>query len=269
MWVVGATSILGWSVAQSEPGMIPTCSPHRTDALTADWLKLNVEEADAWAPLCADPPAAVIYCAGVCDVERCEAHPDFAWAVNVDGVSRLLDALPRQTRLVLCSSDHVFAGRDAPYVESSEPDATTVYGRTRIAQERLVRERRPDALVVRVALPIGPSGSGKVGHLDWLRYRHARGLPMTVVDGEWRAAVWARDAARRIVALARSTVSGIRHVAATHPAARPELATSLCKRLGIEPAFEVVPRVAPHLGRVDLRTEYADALAAPLASPLD
>jgi dTDP-4-dehydrorhamnose reductase len=276
VWVVGATSMLGSTLATFRwPGarMVPTCSRHNRAARTRDWLRINVEDPDDWAPARAHAPDVLLYCAGVCDVDRCAADPEFASRVNVGGVAALLDAVGARTRLVLCSSDHVFAGRPEPHVESTPPRPLSVYGRTRVAAERLLLHRRPDALVVRVALPIGPSASGRVGHLDWLRRRHAEGLPMTVVAGETRAAVWADEAARRILALAASDTAGIRHLAARRPSPRPELAAALCRALGIEdPRYEVVDRDAlphPHLGHVDLRTEHTDDLATPLTAVLD
>lgn len=275
VWIVGATSILGWTLATTEVAglrMIPTCSRSSRAVQTREWRRINVEDPADWVALAERPPAIVIYAAGICEVQRCAAHPELAWSINLGGVTALLDVLPASTRLVVVSSDHVFAGRPAPYLESTPPAPISVYGHTRVAAEQLVRARRPDALVVRVALPIGPSMNGRVGHLDWLRYRHARGLPMTIIDGEHRAAVWAREAALRILALAQSEHAGIRHLAATRPSGRPELAAWLCRRLELTPAYEIVPRSAlahPHLGHVDLRTEHHDPLAAPLAAVLD
>lgn len=270
VWVVGATSILGWNLANvrsSDLAVTPTCSHHCRDPRAHDWLRINVEVADDWEVLRRHAPDILIYSAGICNVDRCAAHPEHAWSVNLGGVTAMLDALPARTRLVHCSSDHVFGGRAQPYVESTPTEPISEYGRTRVAAERRVLERRPDALIVRVGLPIGTSMSGRIGHLDWLRYRHERGLPMTVVDGEHRAAVWATAGAERIFAWARSDVRGIRHLAAHRASHRPQLAAALCQHLGIEPAFGTVRRSTlgrPHLGHIDLQTEHDDGLGAPL-----
>jgi dTDP-4-dehydrorhamnose reductase len=254
-----------------ELAITPCCSPHSRAAATRHWVRLNVEDPAGWSPLREAAPEFLLYCGGVCDVGRCDADPDYARRINVGGVAAMLDALPDATRLVYCGSDHVFPGDDGPYTESTPARPLSVYGRTRVEAEDLVMHRRPDAVLVRVGLPIGPSFGGRTGHLDWLRHRHAAGLPMTIVADEARAAVWAADAARRILALARADVRGIRHLVADEPCARPELAAHLCTRLGIEPRYEVITRrdlSRPHLGRVDLRTEHTGPLATPLASPL-
>lgn len=275
VWVVGATSILGWTLANTTTQglrVTPTCSHHNRAPQSLGWHRLDVEQPLHWRALNRAAPDIVVYCAGVCDVRRCEEDPAFAQRINVGGVAAMLDALPAATRLVVCSSDHVFGGRVQPYRESTPPDPISAYGRTRLAAERLVLGRRPDAVVVRVALPIGPSMNGRVGHLDWLRDRQARGLPMTIIEGESRAAVWADDAARRVMALARSSVRGVRHLAATQPSGRPQLAAALCDQFGIPPDYHVTPRETldhPHLGHVDLQTDYDDALATPLHAPIE
>jgi dTDP-4-dehydrorhamnose reductase len=190
--------------------------------------------------------------------------------VNVEGTRILLDYAPRDTRIVYCSSDHVFGGADpnAPYFEDSPVSPISVYGQTRVAAEQLVAARA-NTLIVRSGLWIGPSATGRIGHLDWLRDRHRRGLPMTVVSDEVRSAMWAEDAARRVWELARSDVVGVRHVVATRAVARPELATFVDRHFQIGASFGVEPRSerrSPHLGNVELGTRYRDALAQPLAS---
>jgi dTDP-4-dehydrorhamnose reductase len=180
----------------------------------------------------------------------------------------LLAHAPAETRIVHCSSDHVFSGDTGPYFEDSPTDPVSVMGHTRVAAEQLVLAR-PNTIVIRAGLWIGPSSTGRIGHLDWLRGRHRRGLPMTIVADEYRSAVWAEDAARRVWELAHSELTGIRHIVATRIVSRPELARYLDSKFGIGADVTLQTRAErgrPHLGRLDLRTRYSDPLAAPLPS---
>ena len=264
----GASSMLGWSLLRARPAITAYCNrqTRRVPPGVAGGIDLDDEPAVA-ALFATVRPALIVQCAGVCDVESCEKSPDFAWTVNVDAMRILIAHAPPEARLVYCSSDHVFSGDTGPYDETSPTDPLSVYGRTRVAAEALMRAR-PNTLIVRSGPWIGPSASGKTGHLDWLRHRHARGLPMTVVADEARSVVWAEEAARRVWELADATVTGVRHLVAP-PVSRPDLAAALNARFAIGARFALQLRRdkrAPHPGIVELRTIHADPLASPLSA---
>lgn len=267
----GATSMLGWSILRAGRAVDITAFCNATTRTPPEPIVhgIDLDDAPAVRELFACiAPELIINCAGVCDVGTCEESPEFAHLVNVVGTENLIAYAPASTRIVHCSSDHVFSGDSGPYTEDSPTDPISVYGRTRVAAERIVLARA-NTLVVRAGLWIGPSSTGRIGHLDWLRDRHRRGLPMTVVADEARSAVWAEDAARRVWELARSEITGVRHIVATRAVSRPELAHYLNERFAIGASFELEPRAqrkTPHLGRVELRTRYRDEWAAPLPS---
>jgi dTDP-4-dehydrorhamnose reductase len=265
----GASSMLGWSLLRARPSITAFCNTatRRPPAGIAGGIDLDDESAVA-ALFSRVRPSVIVQCAGVCDVENCEKAPEFAWAVNVDAMRNLITHAPAETRIVYCSSDHVFSGDSGPYDEDSPTDPLSVYGRTRVAAEQLMLAR-PNTIIVRSGPWIGPSATGKNGHLDWLRYRHARALPMTVVADEARSVVWADEAARRVWDLADSTITGIRHLVTGRAVSRPELAAHLNATFAIGARFSIQlrsDRSAPHPGRVELRTVHRDPLAAPLTS---
>lgn len=273
VFLFGAGSMLGWSILQASDrnDVIPFCNGNTRRLPAGVERGIHLDDQLAVAQLFEkERPGLIIHCAGICDVETCEESPEFAYSVNVDGTQILIDYAPPEARIVYCSSDHVFSGDTGPYDEDAPTDPISVYGRTRVAAERLMLSR-PNTIVIRAGLWIGPSATGRIGHLDWLRYRHRRRLPMTVVADEFRSAVWADAAARRVWALAQADATGIRHITTTRAVARPELAAYLNARFEIGASFGVKSRVLcmPHLGRVELATRYRDALAAPLASVVD
>ena len=263
----GASSMLGWSLFRARPEVTAYCNSatRRPPPGLAGGIDLD-DEAAVIALFARARPALIIQCAGVCDVESCELSPDFAWAVNVEAMRILIAHAPPEARIVYCSSDHVFSGDTGPYDERSPTDPVSVYGQTRVAAEQLVLAR-PNTVVVRSGPWIGPSASGRNGHLDWLRYRHRRGLPMTVVADEARSVVWAEDAARRVWDLAASPITGIRHLVAARTVPRPELARYLDARFAIGAKVDVQRRRdkrAPHPGVIELQTLHRDPFAAPL-----
>ena len=265
----GASSILGFHLARRFPNTIlPFISPGNTASAVSQWSALKLED-PAWiaSRLAQYDPKILIYCHAICDVARCEVNPDWAYAMNVQHVKRVLTALPEQTRLVYVSSDHVFGG-DGVYDETSPVSPISVYGRTRVEAEQLVLKRNR-TLVIRPGLAIGASPDGRTGHLDWLRYRTEKNLPMTIVADEHRSVVWAADLSMRVMDLAKSAELGTRHVPATRCVSRVELADHLMHLLGQVPRFQVTrrhQRPTPHLGRVELASCYDSPLSQPLLS---
>jgi len=271
-FLFGANSMLGWSMLRANPHVVPFCNGYTKKPPPEIERGVHLDDELAVSQLFApgeDQPSLIIHAAGVCDVGTCEEAPEFAHSVNVEGTRILLDYAPPDARIIYLSSDHVFSGNTGgPYREDTPPDPISVYGRTRVTAEQLVLAR-PNTLVLRCGLWVGPSANGRIGHLDWLRDRHRRGLPMTIVSDEWRSAVWAEAGAARAWAFARSAVTGVRHIVANHIVSRPELATYLVEKLQIGAQFGQESRrerKTPHLGKVALVTMYDDALAEPLSS---
>jgi dTDP-4-dehydrorhamnose reductase len=268
----GATSILGYSIAKLFPDtVLPFVTRANRAKTIRRWPVLNLED-PAWPATVFEQhqPDLFIQCHAVCDVPRCEVAPNWAREVNIVYLQRVLDALPDKTRLVYISSDHVFGG-DGVYDEDSAPCPISVYGRTRVEAEEMVL-RRPGALIIRVGLPIGPSPNGRTGHWDWLRYRIGKNLPVTIVHDEYRSVVWAHDLATRVMQIAASQATGIRHVAASRAVSRIELANHLLTLFGTPANYQRESRhqrSAPHLGRVELASRYHGALYAPLPCVLD
>jgi len=268
----GGTSILGFSLARRFPdAIVPFITRANRAPSIQRWPMLHLEDS-LWPESVFQQyqPKLLLYCHAVCDVPKCEAQPNWAVEVNVEYTRRVIAALPESTRLVYVSSDHVFGG-DGVYDEVSAPCPISVYGRTRVAAEELVLNR-PGSLVLRVGLPIGPSPTGRTGHWDWLRYRTQQKLPVTIVHDEYRSVVWASDLSARVMDLAASEETGIRHVTATRALSRIELADHLLKLFGERASYERESRherTAPHLGHVELATHYRGELFQPLASVLD
>jgi dTDP-4-dehydrorhamnose reductase len=264
---LGATSLVGVALGRRRDLTVVHCLSPSDKGRTG----VRVEDAaDVERLIGATQPEAVLYCHAVCDVGRCEEDPAWAHEVNVGGVRNLLGAVQPGTRVVYLSSDHIFGG-DGCYSETSSPRPISVYGRTRILAEELVLQHA-NSLVVRPGLAVGPSLDGRTGHMDWLRYRATRGLPITIVTDEARSVVWADELAERLVQWTRDSACGIRHVPASRLVSRPDLARHLMQLQRLPPQFLETTRAErpfPHLGRVELRSDFSGPLSAPLRSVLD
>ena len=94
------------------------------------------------AAIAAAAPDAVVHCAAMTAVDRCETERDLAFRINRDGTANVARACARRgVRLVAISTDYVFDGDlDRPYRESDPATGgRTVYGQSKFAGEEAVR----------------------------------------------------------------------------------------------------------------------------------
>lgn len=99
-------------------------------------------------------PAWIVNAAAYTAVDRAESEPARARAVNADGAANLARAAADAgARLLQVSTDFVFDGERArPYRPDDAPNPLNVYGASKLAGERAVREiLGDDALVLRTA----------------------------------------------------------------------------------------------------------------------
>ena len=106
-------------------------------------------------------PDAVIHCAAMTAVDKCETEIDLAYKLNAFGSANVAAACHRHgVRLIAISTDYVFEGSsDRPYCEFDVPDGgNTVYGRSKFAGEEAIRRHCPDHVICRISWLYGPGG---------------------------------------------------------------------------------------------------------------
>ncbi len=120
-----------------------------------------------------------------------------AWAVNVDGTARLVEAArTHRAVLVHVSSDYVFDGTVEVHTEDEPLSPLGVYGQTKAAADRLVATL-PEHYIVRTSWVIG-EGRNFVATMVGLAQR---GVEPTVVDDQIGRLTFAGELAAAIDAL--------------------------------------------------------------------
>lgn len=98
-------------------------------------------------------PDIVINTAAYTAVDECEINKDTAWEVNCTGTGNLVSAIINSdTKLVHYSTDYVFGGSaNRPYRVDDETRPLSVYGKSKLAGEKLIREKlnKENAIIIR------------------------------------------------------------------------------------------------------------------------
>ena len=106
-------------------------------------------------------PDAVVHCAAMTAVDKCEEAVDLAYRLNARGTANVASACDRLgIRLIAISTDYVFEGdSDRPYNEFDvATGGRTVYGKSKFAGEEQVRTLCPDHVICRISWLYGKGG---------------------------------------------------------------------------------------------------------------
>lgn len=275
--VPGFNAFLGLSAFSAGP-VLGIAPPHVPELRVSDspWshglVPADPENAHELAALCETHNIrTVVDASGWCALRSCEMDPVLGRRLNVSiGLNAMRVARDRGARLIRLSTDLVFDGNPRPgrdgkttlggYREDDPVNPVTVYGKLMAEAEAAILAGYPEAAVLRVALPMGPSLNGHAGAIDWIESRFRKGKPATLYFDEVRSNLYAQDLTRVIAAFCGNDARGIWHVGGPLPLSLYRIA-QVINRLGNYPSGLLMgcPRAAagpvpPRAGDVTMDT---------------
>jgi len=191
-------------------------------------------------------PAIIINTAAYVRVDDCEDEKEKAFQVNALGARNVaVVAQELGARLVHISTDYVFGGevepRTTPYTEFDTPVPLSIYGKSKLAGENLVRHFCLRHFIIRASGLFGVAGSsGKGGNFIETMLRLARERDeLKVVNDQVFSPTYTRDLAQKIAQLMATEYYGIFHITSRGACSWYEFTTETLKLAGI--TTSVVP----------------------------
>ena len=160
-------------------------------------------------------PAAVIHAAAIANIDFCQSHQEEAEAINV-GVTARLAELCRQygSRMVFCSTDTVFDGKQGMYVEEDVPCPLNYYAETKVRAEQIVQAELDNVVVARLSLVMGfPLIGAGNSFLANMIASFQKGIPVPMPENEIRTPIDVITLGRALLELAGNDFTGILHLA--------------------------------------------------------
>jgi dTDP-4-dehydrorhamnose reductase len=148
-----------------------------------DRADVDITRADSIAAaMRGESPDLVINAAAYTAVDRAESEPDAAWAANCTGAGYLAAACREAAiPLVHISTDYVFdGGKTGPYREDDPVNPPGVYGRSKEAGDRAIREALAEHVILRTAWVYSAHGHNFVKTM--LRLAGERSVLRVVAD---------------------------------------------------------------------------------------
>lgn len=147
-------------------------------------------------------------------------------AQNITAAAQRCDA-----RLVHLSTDVVFDGRQAPYIEEDLPRPIHDYGRAKARAEQIVAQHA-NHVIVRTSLIFGLQ---EVDHgTGWLIRRLQEGKAVTLFTDQIRNPVWVESLSNACLELAQLDYRGILHVAGSQILSRAQFGARMLDWWGVK-----------------------------------
>ena len=132
------------------------------EVIATDLPEADITDADGFEKLLQTiAPDAVIHCAAMTAVDKCESEIELAYRLNELGTANVAKTCNNNSvRLIAISTDYVFDGdSDKPYNELDRATGgNTVYGKSKFAGEEAVRAICKDHIIARISWLYGAGG---------------------------------------------------------------------------------------------------------------
>mgnify|MGYP001328998299 CR=1 FL=1 len=102
------------------------------------------------------------------NVDACEKNPKLAGEINVAGLQHICDSF--SGKIIQLSTDYVFDGKSGPYNEKDQVCPVSIYGKTKLACENLIKEKFKNSnikfIILRYFNVVGANIKEKVGEFS-------------------------------------------------------------------------------------------------------
>ena len=238
--VTGAAGLLGGRLAELLAGEFAVVAGVHQSRPPAHLPQVRV---DLKAPATVEAafetarPEAVVHAAALADANRCEEDPEAARAINVHGTALVAQACARfGVRLIVLSTDLVFAGTKGGVAESDPPGPMMVYGHTKLEAEDEALGLCAGSAVVRVALVCGRGYGHRPTASEAVTWALRRGQRPRLFTDQFRTPVDAEAVALALAGLVRGLGEGRYHLGGAERVSRSELGARTATAFGLDPA---------------------------------
>jgi dTDP-4-dehydrorhamnose reductase len=237
--ITGAKGQLGKQITnilrngQSEIGKLPA-EYENVEIIGVDVDVLDITDINAVRSYLTDvKPEIIINCAAYTNVDACESNEDLAFKINALGPRNLaIISNEVNAKLVHVSTDYVFSGEGTvPFKEYDETIPVSVYGKTKLAGEKFVREIADKYYIIRTAWLYGYEGSNFVYTI--IKAGKEKGY-LTVVDDQRGNPTNAEDLAHHMLKVAVTEEYGTYHCTGTGECSWYDFASKIIEFSNIE-----------------------------------
>lgn len=159
-------------------------------------------------------PDVIIHAAALTDLEFCEKNPEIAYKINVDGTKNVFKVAEKcNAKIVYICTDYIFGGekRNHSYAESDNPNPSSIYAKTKLQGEEIIKETYDNFISVRTSL-YGWSLT-KPSFASWIINSLREGKRIYVLSDQISSMLFTNDLAKILNKMLEYNLKGIYNVA--------------------------------------------------------
>lgn len=177
-------------------------------------------------------PDVIINAAAFTRVDDCETRQEEAFLVNGYGAGNIAQAAASANSLLVhYSTDYVFDGRkDQAYLEEDIPNPQSIYGKSKLLGENLVRRNCSNHLIIRTSWLFGQNGPNFIQTIIGLA---RKGSPLRVVNDQKGSPTFSRDLAEHTLKMIEAGCRSTYHVTNSGSCTWYDLASKAVEWMGL------------------------------------
>jgi dTDP-4-dehydrorhamnose reductase len=160
-------------------------------------------------------PHVIINTAAMTNVDACETKRDECWALNVNAVQYIVDAINQHPtsniQLIHVSTDFIFDGeKGTEYVETDTPNPLSYYALSKYEAEKVITKSSINWAIARTIIVYGiVDNMSRSNIVLWAKDALTKGQKINVVDDQFRSPTLAEDLADGCILIADKGATGI------------------------------------------------------------
>ena len=211
-------------------------------------------------------PDVVVNLAAMTNVDACEKHPKLAGEINVAGLQHICDSF--SGKIIQLSTDYVFDGKSGPYNEKDQVCPVSIYGKTKLAAERILLDSNVNNLVVRGNVLYDYSSYTKASFLNWVVSSLKQKKEIKVVEDQYNNPTWTQSMADIIHLCISNDLNGLVHWGDADHLSRYDFSKMIAEKFSLDSKL-IIPIATEDLEQVAKRPLHSGLIADKLINMLN
>ena len=211
-------------------------------------------------------PDVVVNLAAMTNVDACEKHPKLAGEINVAGLQHICDSF--SGKIIQLSTDYVFDGKSGPYNEKDQVCPVSIYGKTKLAAERILLDSNANNLVVRGNVLYDYSSYTKASFLNWVVSSLKQKKEIKVVEDQYNNPTWTQSMADIIYLCISNDLNGLVHWGDADHLSRYDFSKMIAEKFSLDSKL-IIPIPTEDLEQVAKRPLHSGLIADKLINMLN